>query len=233
MLLRVSRLAFWFAALAAAVALAIPTGWETTLTGLAVAASAAAFGLWRAGLSELRRTAGAQAQWPDPEPLTRSALDEAAARIDTCCAQASSFEAALHGVARTLKTELGALHVAAYRVMRADLTHAWVSELVESQPGFQLAEQRVPLERSALGRAIALRHVILDPAGAATLPVLGQGVSVALIELTGLQIGIDADALAAVLAQAQTQLSQRAEPALKARRGAPDGGHSPRLGENA
>lgn len=232
MLLRLSRMAFWLAALAAAVALAVPTGWETGLTGLAVAASAAAFGLWRAGLAELRRTGGAERLLPDAAPLTRSALDEAAARVDSCCAEAPSFEAALHGVARILKTELGALNVVAYRVMRADASHAWVSELVESQPGFQLAEQRVPLHRSALGRAIVSRREILDPAGAATLPVLGQGAAVAVIELTGLQIGVDADALAALLAQGQTQLSRRAEPAPKAGRAAPDGGYSPRLGEN-
>lgn len=233
MLLRVSRLAFWLAALAAAVALAVPTGWETSLTGFAVAASAVAFGLWRAGLAELRRSGGADALWPDAEPLTRSALDEAAARVETCCAEALGFEAALHGVARILKAELGALDVVVYRVMGFDATHARLSELVEAQPGFHLAEQRVHLQRSTLGRAIAAQREMIDPAGAATLPVLGQGSVVAVIELSGLQIGIDAEALATLLALAQAQLSQRAEPASKARRQHADGGYSARLGENA
>ena len=233
MLLRVSRLAFWLAALAAAVALAVPTGWETSLTGFAVAASAAAFGLWRAGLAELRRTGGAQALWPDATPLTRSALNEAASRVEACCAETPGFEAALHGVARILKAELGALHVVVYRVMGFDATHARLSELVEAQPGFHLAEQRVPLQRSALGQAIASQREVVDAAGTATLPVLGHGGAVAVIELSGLQIGIDPDALTALLALAQTQLSQRAGPAPKARRRHPDGGNSARLGENA
>jgi hypothetical protein len=233
MLLRVSRLAFWLAAVAAAVALTIPTGWETSLTGFAVAASAAAFGLWRAGLAELRRTGGAQALLPDATPLTRSALDEAASSVEASCAEAPSFEAALHGVARILKAELGALRVVVYRVMGVDATHARLSELVEAQPGFHLAEQRVHLQRSALGRTIGARHATVDAAGTATLPVASQGGTVALIELSGLQIGVDPDALTALLALAQAQLSQRAEPAAKARRQNPDGGYSARLGENA
>ncbi len=233
MLLRVSRLAFWLAALAAALALAVPTGWETSLTSFAVAASAAAFGLWRAGLAELRRTGGADALLPDAEPLTRSALDEAAARVETCCAEAPSFDAALHGVARILRAELGALHVVVYRAMGVDATHARLAALVEAQPGFQLAEQRVHLQRSALGRAIASRREMVEPAGAVTLPVPGQGSVVAVIELSSLQIDIEPKALTALLALAQAQLAQRAEPTAKARRQAPDGGYSARLGENA
>ena len=233
MLLRVSRLAFWLAALAAAVALAVPSGWETALTGFAVAASTAAFGLWRAGLAELRRSGGAPALLPDAVPLTRSALNEAAERVEACCAEATGFEAALHGVARILKAELGALHVVVYRVMGADVAHARLSELVEAQPGFRLVEQRVHLQRSALGQAIVSQREVVDAAGTATLPVLGHGGTVALIELSGLQIGVDPDALADLLALAQLQLSRRAEPAVKARRGAADGGYSARLGENA
>lgn len=233
MLLRVSRLAFWLAAVAAAVALAIPTGWETGLTGLAALASLAAFGLWRAGLGELRRSGASDALWPGPTPLTRSALDEAAARLEACCAGARNFEAALHGVARVLKTELGGLHVAVYRVMGADAGHARVSELIEAQPGLQLVEQCFHLQRSALGRAIDSGQASADASGALTLPVPGPGGTVALIEMTGLQIGFEPDALSALLALAQAQLSQRAEPASKAAGRSPHGGFSARLGENA
>ncbi|MDP3822599.1 MAG: hypothetical protein Q8R33_14090 [Burkholderiales bacterium] len=233
MLLRVSRLAFWLAAVAAAVALVIPTGWETGLTGLAALASLGAFGLWRAGLGELRRSGAADALLPDAAPLTRSALDEAAARLEACCAAARSFEAALHGAARVLKTELGGLHVAVYRVLGADASHAMVSELIEAQPGLQLAEQRFPLQRSALGRAVGSGQARADASGALTLPVRGPGGTVAVIEMTGLQIGFEPDALSALLALAQAQLSQRAEPASKAAGRAHHGGHSARLGENA
>lgn len=233
MLLRVSRLAFWLAAVAAAVALVVPTGWETGLTALAALASLAAFGLWRAGLAELRRSGSADALLFDAAPLTRSALDEAASQLEACCAGARSFEAALHGVARILKTELGGLHVAVYRVMGADASHARVSEMIEAQPGFQLAEQRFHLQRSALGRAIGPGHAQLDASGVLVLPVPGPGGTVAVIELTGLQIEIEPDALSALLGLAQAQLSQRAEPSAKTAGRSSHGGYSARVGENA
>lgn len=233
MLLRISRWAFWLAALAAAVALAIPSGWETGLTGFAAFASVAAFGLWRAGLTQLRRTETAHALSPDATPLTRSALDEAASMIESCCAEARSFEAALHGVARILKTELGALRVAVYRVMGADATHVRVSELIEAQPGLHFAEQRVHLQRSALGQAIGSGRESVEAHGALTFAVLGQGGAVAVIEMTGMQVSIDPEALSSLLALTQTQLSRLAEPAAAARRWAPDGGLPARLGENA
>lgn len=218
MLLRVSRMAFWLAALAAAVALIIPTGWETWLTGFAVAASALAYLLWRSGLGQLRRAGTVHALLPDAAPLTGSALGDAAALIEARCGQAGSFEAALHGVAHVLKTELGALRVTVYRVMGADDTHARVSELIEAQPGFHSVEQRVHLRRSGIGQAITTQREAIEAGAAVALPVAGPGGVVAVIEMTGMQIGIDAEALTTLLALAQAQLSQRAEPAPGTRR---------------
>jgi len=233
MLLRVSRFAFWLAALAAAVALTIPTGWETWLTGVAVAASALAYLLWRSGLAQLRPDGTVLELLPDAAPLTRSALNDAAVSVEARCAQAESFEAALHGVAHVLKTELGALRVTVYRVLGADDTHARVSELIAAQPGFHSAEQRIHLRRSVLGQAITTQREAIDVGGALALPVVCPGGVVAVIELTGMQIGIDADALTTLLALAQEQLSQRAEPAVLNRRRPADGVLSSRLGENA
>ena len=224
---------FWLAALAAAVALTVPTGWETALTGFAVAARALASLLWRSGLAQLRRAGAGQALWPDAEPLTRSALDEAATLIEHCCARAASFEAALHGVARILKTELGALRVEVHGVLGADETHARVSQLIDAQPGFHFAEHRVHLRHSALGRAIVAQRANLDTSGAVVLPVPGPGGVVAAIEMTGMQIDIDVDALTTLLTLAQAQLAQRAEPGCKGRRPVPGGQLSARLGENA
>lgn len=233
MLLRVSRISFWLAALAAGVALAIPTGWETVLTGFAVAASALAYVLWRSGVAQVRRSETGDALWPAAAPLTRSALDEAASMVEACCADAVSFEAALHGVARILKGELGALRVSVYRVMGADDTHARVSELIEAQPGFHSTEQRVHLQRSGTGRAITTQREAIAPGGALALPILGEGGAVAVIEMTGLQIGIEPEALTTLLALTQTQLSRRAAAAAMACRATPGGGLSARLGENA
>lgn len=233
MLLRVSRISFWLAALAAGVALAIPTGWETVLTGFAVAASALAYGLWRSGVAQVRRFETGDALLPEAAQLTRSALDDAASLIEACCTDAASFEAALHGVARILKSELGALHVSVYRVMGADDTHARVSELIEAQPGFHSAEHRVHLQRSGTGRAITTQREAIEPGGALALPILGKGGAVAVVEMTGLQIGIEPEALSTLLALTHTQLSLRADPVAKPCRPAPGGGLSARLGENA
>lgn len=233
MLLRVSRLSFWLAAFAAAVALAIPTGWETALTGFAALASVLAFVLWRSGLTEVRRGETVHALLPEALPLTRAALDDAAAMVERCCAEARTFESALHGVARILMTELGALRVAVYRVMGADATHARVSELIEAQPGFHSTERRVQRQRSALGRAITTQREAIDASGAMALPVLGPGGVVAVIEMTGMHIGIEPEALATLLALTQSQLSRLAEPGAKARPRAPDGRFAARLGENA
>ena len=232
MLLRVSRITFWLAALAAAVALAIPTGWETGLTGFAAAASAMAYALWRSGVAQVRRSETVQALLPEAVPLAGLALDEAATMVEAHCAAAASFEAALHGVARILKTELGALRAVVYRVMGADETHARVSELIEAQPGFCAAEHRLHLRRSAAGQAITTQHEVVDASGAVALPVPGPSGVVALIELTGMQIDIDADALAVLLGQARAQLARRAEPAARYRPRFVSGEHSARLGEN-
>ncbi|MEO8057659.1 MAG: hypothetical protein ABI671_04980 [Burkholderiales bacterium] len=234
MLLRVSRITFWLAALAAAVALAVPTGWETGLTGFAAVASALAYALWRSGVAQLRRDETVRALVPVAVPFAGSALDEAAAMIEARCAAAGTFEAALHGVARILKTELGALRVVVYRVVGADETHARVSELIESAPGFHSAEHRLHLRRSAVGMAITTRLEVIDAGGAVALPVPGADAVVAVIEMTGMQIDIDADALALLLARAREQLARRAEPvATGRRRRRPEGGGlSARLGEN-
>ena len=233
MLLRVSRTSFWLAALAAAVALAIPTAWETWLTAFAAVASLLSFGLWRAGLKQVRRSETAHALLPDAMPLTRSALEEAASRVERCCAEARSFEAALHAVARILMTELGGLRATVYRVMGADASHARISELIETQPGFHAIERRVHLQRSALGQAIATQHQIAEGTGTVVVPVLGPRGVVAAIELTGMHIGVEPEALASLLALAQAQLACLAEPAARTRRRAGNGGFSVRLGENA
>lgn len=215
MLLRVSRISFWLAALAALLALAIPTGWETWLTGFAVAASALAFLLWRSGVAQVRRFETGDALLPEAVALTRSALDDVASLVKACCAEAASFEAALHGVVRILKSELGALRVSVHRVMGADDTHARLSELLEAQPGFHSAEHRVHLQRSAPGRAIAAQRETIEPGGMLALPILGKGGAVAVIEMTGLQIDIEPDALTTLLALTRTELSRRAEPVAK------------------
>lgn len=232
MLLRLSRACFWFAAAAAAVALAVPTGRETLLTGVALCGALAAFGLWRSGLREVRRTEALDALAPEALALTLDALGEAAATIERSCDAAASFESALHSVARILRAELGVRHCAVQRVLRADATHACLSELIESQPGFNAVERRVPLLRSLPGRAISDRGVAGDPPGAVVLPVCAGGGVVALIEMNGIGIDVEARALSALLALAGERLSRLAEPAALARCRPPSAACESTVGKN-
>ena len=81
--------------------------------------------------------------------------------------------------------------------------------------------------------AIGSGRESVEAHGALTFAVLRQGGAVAVIEMTGMQVSIDPEALSSLLALTQTQLSRLAEPAAAARRWAPDGGLPARLGENA
>lgn len=229
MLLRLSRACFWFAATAAAVALAVPTGRETLLTGVALCGALAAFGLWRSGLREVCRTEARDVLAPEALALTQDSLADAAALIERSCDTAASFETALHAVARTLRAELGARHAMVLRVIAADATHASVSELIEHQPGFHAVERRVHLQRSLSGRAIAGCCVASDPPGALVMPVCAAGGVVAVIEMNGIDINIEARALSGLLTLAGERLSQLAAPGRRRHAAAVSG----MVGENA
>jgi hypothetical protein len=232
MLLQLSRVCFWFAASAAAVALAVPTGRETLLTGLSLVSVLTAFVLWRSGLRELRNAGTLRGGAPDVLPLSCSALDDAALQIEHCCEAQAGFEPTLHDVASILKSELGALHTVVYRVLGADAGHARVSELIQAQPGFRTVERRVNLQRSVLGHAIASRREAGMPPGGVVVPVCARGGVVAAIEMNGIGITFDAPALAGLLTLARERLSSLAEPEEKGRRPPVFGKGSCRVGEN-
>ena len=147
MLFRLSRVSFWLAAAAvAALALLAPGGHEPLLAGVALAASAAGFGLWRFGAVAQRRFDSAPTAAPRPDPLTQAALLDAAAMLVRQADEAASFDAALHAVARVLRGELGARRVVVREVRSVDATHAQVAELIESQPGFKARSRPLRLD---------------------------------------------------------------------------------------
>ncbi len=119
-------------------------------------------------------------------------IDEAGAMVKAHCAAVGTFETALHGVARILKAELGAIQARVYRVRGTDETHARIAELAEAHPGFHPVERRVHVQRSTVGRAIRTQHVVIVAGGRVVLPVPGPTSVVAVIALTGLQLDIDA-----------------------------------------
>ena len=210
MLFRLSRVSFWLAAAVAALALLAPGGHETLLTGVALAASAAAFGLWRSAVSVQQRSHAAVTAVPETVVLTAASLLDAAALLMRQADDAASFEAALHAVAQVLRGELGARRLVVREVRSVDATHAQVAEVIEAQPGFQARSQPVRLDAGALGQAICTRLEAGTPPGAVAMPVLNAERVVAVIELGGIDVPIEPPALIALLQLARQTLSRLA-----------------------
>jgi len=230
MLLRLSRLSFWLAAAVAALALLAPGGHETLLTALTGAASVLALGLWRAALrGEERRPLAALVDAPAAPVLDDSSLNDAAALLVHRAHDAGSFEAALHAVAQVLRSELGAREARVYEVHGVDDSHAQLSDLIESQPGFRTVPRRLRLDAAPLARALRTRLEAGIPPGTVALPVSRCGQVVAAIELSAIDLPLDPKALAGLLALAGSTLSQLAAeaaepaPAMTSRRAATPG----------
>jgi len=210
MLFRLSRVSFWLAAAVAALALLAPGGHETLLTGVALAASAAAFGLWRSAVSVQQRSHAAVTAVPETVVLTAASLLDAAALLVRQADEAASFDAALHAVAHVLRGELGARRVVVREVRSVDATHAQVAELIEAQPGFQARSQPVRLDAGPLGQAIRTQLEAGTPPGAVAMPVLNAERVVAVIELSGIDVPVEPPALVALLQLTRQTLSRLA-----------------------
>ncbi|MGK2899300.1 MAG: Hpt domain-containing protein [Burkholderiaceae bacterium] len=209
MLLRLSRTSFRLAAAVSALALLAAGGRGTLLMAVAGGASLAALGLWR---SALHRQPAAAAMPVRPglvldEPLLRGA----ASGVERGAQAAASFETALHTVARVLRSELGARGAAVHEVHDVDATHAFLSDLIESQPGFRTVERRVRLDMSALARALREQRPAGQPPDAVALPVVVDGRVVAAIELSAIELPVAPEALARLLDLACSALAQRAQ----------------------
>ncbi len=211
MLLRLSRASFWLATAVAAWALVAPGGNETVLMAIVLVASALAFGLWRSALRAGRGGHVPQAMVPDATPLDEPALRDAAALLVRSVTEAASFEASLHAAARVLRAELGAREASVSMVHGLDATHARLGGLIESQPGFRMAERRVRLDALPLGRALRDRHEASDALGSCAVPVRLGGQVVAVVELAAIGVAVEPAALAGLLGLACAALSARAE----------------------
>ncbi len=209
MLSHLCRLCFWFAALAAALALLVPPQPGTWLTALAIGAIVLAWVLWRVGLAQQRQTG------PDDTSarvggLDEPALLEIALRLARTAEAASSFDAALLDVGRVLKSELGLRDVRAMRVECDAPGGAALAELVDGRVPFCAAPRRVRLDPSStLGRAVLSGGVVVGPEGGSALPVRVAGCTVAVLELGAPAIALRGAALAGLLGLAQWPLSRR------------------------
>jgi CheY-like chemotaxis protein/HPt (histidine-containing phosphotransfer) domain-containing protein len=212
MLLRLSRTSFWLAAAVAALALLRPAGHETLLTLITGVASLLALGLWRSALHGEQRRALSPPATSAPL-LDESGLRDAAAQIVRAVRDAASFEAALHAVARVLRSELGARAVAVREVHDVDATHARIGDLIESQPGFRTVPRRVRLDAAPIGRALRGQCPAGRPPDAVALPVVVGGRVVAAIELSAIDLAVEPGALTGLLELARATLAARAPAA--------------------
>jgi HPt (histidine-containing phosphotransfer) domain-containing protein len=206
MFLRLSRFAFWLAAAAAAVGLLAPHGHETLWTGITVVGSTLAFLFWRSGVRAASR-ASTVAAFSEPAPLDHVALADASASLAQAVRDAGSFEAALHAVARLLRGELGARATTVYWLTGQGSNHAQVSALVESQPGFRTVARNLRLDGMPLGVAIATCREAGELPGNLAVPAVVDDRAVAVIELTGVDIAFEPQALAELLRSARCALS--------------------------
>jgi CheY-like chemotaxis protein len=209
MLLRLSRISFWLAAAVAALTLIAPAGHETLLMAIVSAGSLLAFAFWRSGLRSHRHQTVARVLVPEASALDPRALHDIEQALRHDAGAAASFEAALHAVARHLRSELGALEATVHEIHRIDAGHVYLSDRVESQPGFRTVERRVRLNASPLGDAVRSLQVAVAASGAVAVPVVAQDRVVAAIELSGIEVRVEPGALAALLETARAALSAR------------------------
>jgi CheY-like chemotaxis protein len=208
MYFRVSRIAFWLAAAAAAWALLAARGQETLLMALTLIACVVAFFSWRAGVRAQRHLQALPDVIPEAQPLDAALLHEAAERLVQAVHAAASSDAALHAAAGVLRSELGALELRVCEVHQVDAGHARVADLLEAQPGFRTVPRRLRLEATPLGRALRTQKETLA-LPSAVLPVVVDAQVVAAIELRGISVPVDERALRGLLRLARLALTQR------------------------
>ena len=211
MLLRLSRLSLWFAAAAAGLGLFGPTAGRGLFADVALALGGVSFVLWRAALALRRRLVHAADVVPDALPLDDAALREAESLVARAAAEATTLDAALQRVGELLRGELGARAVRAFVVDERDGA-AGLSELITARPIALRAPRRVvELDDSPIGRALRERRASIDLPRSVVLPVLHEGRAIGLLELLGIEMTIDAAALAQLLASTATALASVAD----------------------
>ena len=215
MLLRLSRLSLWLAAAAAGLALFGPLAQRELCSDIALALGGAAFVLWRGALAMRRRIERGADAVPDAMPLDAAALAAVEALVVRVASAAPDLETALQRSAETLRGELGARAARVFLVADRDGV-AGVCELIATQPAF-CAPRRAPTPgETALGLALRERRVCIDLPDRVALPVVDGGRAIALLELIGIEMPVDDQALTALLEATAEALAERTAGALPA-----------------
>jgi CheY-like chemotaxis protein/HPt (histidine-containing phosphotransfer) domain-containing protein len=216
MLLRLSRLSFWLAALAAAMALLAPIGHGTVLAAISSFACLFAVGLWRSVAKQAARELAQTHQPPVPPVVQSASLLDAVALLLCAVRDAPHPDLALHAAARVLRNELGAAQARVRLVHEVRDDHAILSDLTEAQPGFRTTPWAMRLGNSPAAVALRSGREAGNSPGDAAVPILHDNRVVALIVLEGIALPIEARALTGLLGLACLTLSQAAAatPAL-------------------
>ncbi|WP_341886935.1 Hpt domain-containing protein [Variovorax sp. YR752] len=214
MLIRVSRLLFWTAAAAAAVALFGPPSLATVMTAFAGIGVLAAYGVWRLHLLRDRRAVLDDAAALVPVGLDEAALRDIGERMVRVIGASAGFEPALHAAAALLRAELGAREVTVHRVRAVSPP---IVELVTLMADGGLGvEHRVRLERSPLGEALRAGRVAGAGSGPFALPVRQGAGWAAVIELGPVALVAPDGALEALFDLTSSHLRARADAASAA-----------------
>jgi HPt (histidine-containing phosphotransfer) domain-containing protein len=202
-----SRLAFWWAALAVGLCLLLPSPQGTWVAALAVAAAALSLLMGRGGRPRMDVAGPAPAA-----AIEEAGLLETAAMVVRSAAHAHDLPEALHSVARILFQELGAEGLVTGRL---DDTGAPQRLDRFADPA---ARGSVALQEamSALAAdATGSQRVCADPQGAFAVPVLRDGRTVAWLEFTGLEMAIATPALLRLLELVRLELSAVAQRSVR------------------
>ncbi len=217
MLIRLSRALFWLAACAAGLALLGPAQHGAWLTGAAGISLVGAYALWRLAVWRQGQEDGtAEAVLPAQALPDEAALLEVAALVTHAATAADGVSEALAAVARTLRSELGAHHVAAHLVRDVDAVHASVAPLMEAQTGGVGSERRIRLDATLLGEAVRSGRLAGTHPGPLALPVARDGRVIGVLELGEIALAVGPAALAGLLELARLQLVESARRASAA-----------------
>ena len=210
MLLRLSRLSLWLAAAAAGMAFFGPVESRGLYADTALALAGAAFVLWRGAVALLRRLQRPIDAVPAPHPLDADALREGALELARAAREAPNLEAALLEVAQLLRGEIGAREVRVFMIDEHDGAPE-LSELIAVRPGFRAPRRPVAPGDSMVGRALRELRACVDLPRGVALPIVHGGKALALLELTGIEMAIEDEALGSVLGTAAAVLGECVE----------------------
>ncbi len=210
-----SRLAFWWAALAVGLCLALPAPQGSWVAALAVVAAALSLLMGRGARPAGRANAGDAAdpadtvEWPGSTAATGDAgLLDTAAMLVRSAAHAHDLAEALHGAARILFQQLGADGLITGRLDEAGAP-LQVDRFADPSSAGQAAP-REGMSRHA-AEAVKSQRISASATGGFAVPVLRDGRTVAWLEFAAHETALAAPDLRRLLNLVKRELSSVAE----------------------